>query len=202
MTSRLRVVRNDDGIIATHMTVVVAFALFAVTTLTRTTIAAAQIDDRVKDIVTSVDPVDIETAGTAVLDDTDRLTAEILAAAEPLSAQAGQIIDAATAIDGNVEAILGNASAINSTVMQINSTASAINRNASSILGSFQSLSPVVTSINNGVQGINQRADVVISLVRGIKTDTGNILAQATNVNEHANSIDCSAAVRGQACAR
>jgi len=85
-------------------------------------------------------------------------------------------------------------------VQQINSTARAINSNSTSILGSFQRLSPVVVSINNGVEGINHRADKVIALAKGIKSDTGNILANVLVVNLHARSIDCSTLIRGAAC--
>lgn len=182
------------------MALVVAFALFAVTQLTRTTLAVQQIDTRVKDIVGSVDAVDTGTAPVAVLDETGRLTERILGAAQPLSGQAGEIVASAQSIDGHVKEILTSATTINTSARQINATVRGINANATGILGSFAKLAPVVVSINNGVAGINHRGDTVITLSQGIKSDTGNILANAKGVDLHARSIDCSALIRGRSC--
>ncbi|MEX2291490.1 MAG: hypothetical protein WD794_14350 [Mycobacteriales bacterium] len=206
---RLRPHRNagDHGIIATHMAITVAFALFAVVQLTRTTLSAQQIDTRVSDIVNSVDTIDTATIPVALLDETGDTTDEILAAAKNLNGQAQEVTKHATTIDGHVKDILSSANTINSSVVDINSnvreintTARAINKNASEILGSFQRLSPVVVSIHDGVAAINGQADRIIALSQGIKSDTGNILAAARDVNAHAKSIDCSSLIRGSAC--
>lgn len=202
---------RDDGVIATHMAITVAFALFAVTQLTRTTVSAQEIDMRVTDIVGSVDTIDQETETVAVLDQTGDLTTEILNTAVPLSGQTQQITEAALQIDGNVKDILGSANTINETARSINSTvgsingnvvdinrsAKAINANVASILGTFQALSPVVNSINNGVAGIDMRGDVVIGLTRDIKGDTGNILANVERVRGNARTICNSTIVSG-----
>lgn len=200
---------GDQGIIATHMAITIAFALFAVVQLTRTTLSAQQIDTRVSDIVTSVGTIDSETIPVALLDETGDLTDEILASATNLNGEAQKITEAATSINGHVDDILGSATSINETaksinsnVKEINATARAINTNATQILGSFQRLAPVVTSIHDGVAAINGRADVIIGLSRGIKSDTGNILVRVVEIQKHANSIDCSAAIRGSACSR
>jgi methyl-accepting chemotaxis protein len=204
---------GDDGVIATHMAITVAFALFAVTQLTRTTVAAQEIDTRVSDIVGSVDDIDEETKPVAVLDETGRLTDEILAAAVPLENQTVEINSMAKEINGNVEAILGNANAINGTVngigntvgeingtvRAINDTAKSINGNAKGILGTLQKLQPTVVSINDGVAGINRRADVVIGLSRGIKSDTGNILIEVRRIEANATAI-CNAAIVSGGC--
>lgn len=215
--SRLRGGR-EDGIIATHMAITIAFALFAVTQLTRTTVAAQEIDFRVSDIVTSVATVDEETKTVAILDETGQITTDILNTARPLSAQTVQITEAARQIDANVKDILASAVSINenaggigvsvggigSDVQGINATAKEINGNARNILGMLQALSPVVNSINGGpgsinggVQGINERADRVIDLSRGIKGDTGNILGNAVLIDENALDICRSRAVGG-----
>ena len=202
------------------MAITIAFALFAVTQLTRTTVAAQEIDTRVSDIVTSVATVDEETKTVAILDETGQITTDILNAAVPISNQTKQITEAALQIDANVKEILASANSINenaagigssvgtigSSVQAINGTAKAINNNAAQILGTFQALAPVVNSINGtpvpgrvgtGVHGINQRADVVIELSRGIKSDTGNILANVVLVDRHAKDICNSQAVSG-----
>ncbi|MCA1683999.1 MAG: hypothetical protein LC708_02580, partial [Actinobacteria bacterium] len=119
---------------------------------------------------------------------------EILTAAQPLSAQAGEILTTARSIDGTVSGILGNATSINGTVKGIR--------------GNLGALQPVVRSINDGVAAINGRADRAVELVRGIKIDLDNVLAEVggggagghtgaggKTISGHANSIDCSTAV-------
>src|SRR5262245_43771174 len=96
--------------------------------LSRTTLAAKQIDDRVRVIVTEVGPG----SNVSRLDETQKLntigkTAEdILEAAKPLSGQAQAILDTAKSIDNTVSAILANANEINGTVKSINATAAAL----------------------------------------------------------------------------
>jgi hypothetical protein len=202
---------GDDGVIATHMAITVAFALFAVTQLTRTTVAAQEIDTRVSDIVGSVDSIEEETKPVAVLDVTGDLTDKILAAAVPLENQTVEITSMAKEINGNVDAILANANTINGTVKgigntvgeingsvrSINDTAKSINGTAKSILGTFQKLQPTVVSINDGVAGINRRGDVVIGQSQVIKSDTGNILIEVRRIEANATAICNSTAVSG-----
>lgn len=194
---------SDAGVIATHMAITIAFALFAVTQLTRTTVAAQQIDTRVQDIVGSVETINTETKPVAVLDDTGELTTQILAAAEPLNTQAQDVTRIAGEIDGMAANILGNAETINGNVLGINDTAKGINStvlgigstvgningNAKNIERMLATLRPVVDSINNGVVGINNRGDVVIGISKGIKADTGAIRANVDSIAGTANSI-------------
>ena len=191
---RTRRLGGEAGVVGANLAIVLAFALFAVIQLTRTTIAAEQIDERVEVIVGEVNPINEELNNVPHLDETDRMAAEILRAAQPLSGQAGEIITTAQSIDGTVSNILGNAASINGTVRNIN--------------GTLSSLAPVVRSINDGVAAINGRADRVIALVRGIQGDTTNVLSQVgtppnaaghgnKTIHGHANAIDCELAVFG-----
>jgi methyl-accepting chemotaxis protein len=194
---------SDAGVIATHMAITIAFALFAVTQLTRTTVAAQQIDTRVQDIVGSVETINTDTKTVAVLDDTGDLTTQILAAAEPLNAQAQDVVRITGEIDGMAASILGNAETINGNVLGINDTAKGINStvlgigstvgningNARNIERMLATLRPVVDSINDGVAGINRRGDVVIGISNGIKADTGAIRANVDSITGTANSI-------------
>lgn len=187
--------------VAANLVLVLAFALFAVIQLTRTTIAAQQIDDRVDIIVGEVGPIDENLTNVPKLDETDRIAKEILAAAKPLSAQADEIVAVAENIDGTVTEILAKAESINGTV--------------DGISGDFTALKPVVRSINDGVAAINGRVDKIIGLVAGIKSDLSNVLAEVgtagpdghrradgKTIHGHANSIDCSPAVSGRGCER
>lgn len=198
---------SEEGAVAVHLVLTVAFALFAVTQLTRTAVATRQIDVRVQDIVTSVDGVETGTEPVAALTRTDSLTSQILSAAAPLSAQAEQVADSAASIDkhvkdiaANATSIYANAKGINASAQEINSSARAVNAHAVSILAAFQHLAPVVVSFDDGIAAINERVDTVVTLSRGINSDAADIMRNATGIRLHAGSIDCSRVVNGSAC--
>jgi hypothetical protein len=185
---------GEAGVVGANLTITLAFALFAVIQLTRTTLAAQQIDDRVEVITSDVGEIDDELVNVPKLNETDRIAKQIRAAAAPLSAQANDILVTARSIDGTVSQILGNATSINGTV--------------NGIRGNLSALQPVVRSINDGVATINGQADRAIELVRGIKLDLDNVLTEVggggsaghtgpggKTISGHANSIDCSTAV-------
>ena len=189
-----RRLQGQAGVVGANLAITLAFALFAVIQLTRTTLAAQQIDDRVDTIVGDVGQIDEDLVNVPKLDETNRIAKQILVAAQPLSAQAGEILATARSIDGTVSGILGNASSINGTVKGIR--------------GNLGALQPVVRSINDGVAAINGRVDRVTSAVAGIRIDLDNVLSQVggggtgghanaggKTISGHANSIDCSTAV-------
>jgi methyl-accepting chemotaxis protein len=189
---------GEAGVVGANLAITLAFALFAVIQLTRTTLAAQQIDDRVEVITSDVGDIDDELVNVPKLDETVQIVKGIQAAAAPLSAQANDILVTARSIDGTVSGILGNATSINGTVK--------------SIRGNLGALQPVVRSINDGVATINGQADRAIELVRGIKLDldgvlnevggggaAGHTLGGQKTISGHANSIDCSTAILGSA---
>lgn len=180
--------KGEAGVVGINLALVVAFALFAVTELSRVVLAASQIDDRVKTIVTEVGPGSnvSRLEETQKLNETGRLAEEILAAAQPLSASAQEIVDAARSIDRTAGSISSNADAINQTVRGIDSTTS--------------QLLPVVRSINGmepspvsggGVEGINHRAQAALPVVGGIQANLSraNILGTLVSVDRHAVAI-------------
>jgi cell division protein ZapA (FtsZ GTPase activity inhibitor) len=193
---------GEAGVVGANLAITLAFALFAVIQLTRTTLAAQQIDDRVETITSDVGEIDEELVNVPKLDETVRIVDGIEAAAAPLTGQADQILTAARSIDGTVSSILANATSIGGTVV--------------SIRGNLGALQPVVRSINDGVATINGQADRAIELVRGIKLDLDNVLAEVGSggaaghtlngqktISGHANSIDCSTAIlNSQGCER
>ena len=192
--------RGERGVVGVNLVLVIAFALYAVIMLSRTTLAAKQIDDRVRVIVTEVGPG----SNVSRLDETQKLntigkTAEdILAAARPLSGQAQTIINTAKSIDNTVSAINANANEINGTVKSINSTASALLPVVQQINGDG-SLDP----ITGGVSAINMRADIAKPIVAGISSDLGQVSVRDVGfagtgahqpnltIHSHVNSINC-----------
>ncbi len=193
--------RGDRGIVGLNLVLVIAFALYAVIMLSRTTLAAKQIDDRVRVIVTEVGPG----SNVSRLDETQKLntigqTAEdILKAAQPLSGQAQAIIDTAGSIDRTVSAILANANEINATVKGINATAAALLPVVQTIHGDES-----MDTRTGGVAAINTRAEIATPLVSGISTDLGAVFGHVgaggtgghgdsglNTIHNHTNSINC-----------
>ncbi len=193
--------RDSRGVVGVNLVLVIAFALYAVIMLSRTTLAAKQIDDRVRVIVTEVGPG----SNVSRLDETQKLntigkTAEdILAAARPLSGQAQVIIDTAKSIDNTVSAINANATEINGTVKSINSTAASLLPTVQNIHGDDGNMDP----LRGGVWSINERADIAKPIVAGISDDLGQVFARVgaggtgghanpnVNIHSHVNSINC-----------
>ena len=190
--------RGERGVVGVNLVLTIAFALYAVIMLSRVTLAAKQIDDRVRVIVTEVGPG----SNVSRLDETQKLntigkTAEdILVAAKPLSGQAQTIIDTAKSIDNTVSAILANANEINSTVKSINATAAALLPVVQNINGDN-----TISATTGGVAAINMRAATATPVVGGISTDLlkvsvdvgpGGVSAHSGNtIHNHVNSINC-----------
>jgi len=187
MLTRSRL-QGERGVVGFNLAVTIAFALYAVIQLSRVVLAASQIDDRVKVIITEVGPGSNVSRldETQKLNETGRMAEEILVAAQNLSARAGTIIETAESIDGTVSQINTNAGEINQTVRSIDSVT--------------KSLLPVVRNINGdnsfsaqngGVAAINMRAQTALPIVGGIQTDLSraNILGTLVSVDRHAHAI-------------
>jgi hypothetical protein len=180
---------GESGIVAVNLALTIAFALFAVIELSRVTLAAKQIKQRVKTITTEVGPGSNVSRldETKILDTVADRADQILAAAKPLSGQANDILTQTKSIDATGSKILSNAQEINGTVKSIN--------------GTFQSLAPVVNNIRGtpgsidavtpfetaGVQAINIRVDNVLRSVSGIRADLDQV---RTDVGPGNGSID------------
>jgi hypothetical protein len=181
--------RNQEkGIVGVNLALTIAFALFAVIELSRVVLAATQIDDRVKVIVTEVGPGSNVSRldETQKLNETGRMAEDILAAAQPLSGQAQQIIDTAKSIDGTVSGILSNATDINGTVHSINTTVSALLPVVNNIHGDDS-----ISATTGGVAAIDKRAQAALPVVGGIQSDLSraNILGTLVFVDRHAVAI-------------
>ncbi len=186
--------RGESGIVAVNLALTIAFALFAVIELSRVTLAAKEIKQRVKTITTEVGPGSNVSRldETKILDTVADRADQILAAAKPLSGQANDILTQTKSIDATGSKILSNAQEINGTVKSIN--------------GTFQSLAPVVNNIRGdgggsvgspspapigGVNAINVRVDNVLGSVSGIRGDLDQV---RTDVGPGGGSIDFHAA--------
>ena len=179
---------DERGIVGFNLAVTIAFALYAVIQLSRVVLAATQIDDRVKVIITEVGPGSNVSRldETQKLNETGRVAEDILTAAQNLSARAGTIIETAQSIDGTVSRINQNAGEINTTVKSINGTVSALLPVVQNIHGD-----ETMSAQRGGVAAINKRAQTALPIVGGIQSDLSraNILGILVSVDRHAVAI-------------
>ncbi len=186
--SRMMPIKSERGVVGFNLALTIAFALFAVIELTRVVLAATQIDDRVKVIITEVGPGSNVSRldETQKLNETGRMAEEILAAAQPLSGQLDQVVTAAKSIDTTASSILGNVGEINQSVKSINATASALLPVVANIHGDES-----MNAQTGGVAAINKRAQAALPVVGGIQTDLSraNILGTLVSVDRHAVAI-------------
>ncbi|MGI9022144.1 MAG: hypothetical protein ACR2HV_02700 [Acidimicrobiales bacterium] len=187
---------SESGIVAVNLALTIAFALFAVIELSRVTLAAKQIKQRVKTITTEVGPGSNVSRldETKILDTVADRADQILAAAKPLSGQANDVLTQTKSIDATGSQILTNAQEINGTVRSIN--------------GTFQSLAPVVNNIRGtpgsvdaitpadigGTTAINIRLDQALGLISGIAADLDQVQIDVGpgpgSIDFHAANID------------
>ncbi len=169
--------RGQQGVVGINLVVVLAFALYAVIQLSRVTLAAKQIDDRVEVITAEVGPGSNVSRldETAILDTVGDRAEQIRAAAEPLTGQAGAILTAAQSIDRTASNIFTAAGEINGVVRSIN--------------GTIGQLPPVVRSINDGVAATNGRVERARGPVAGIRDDLNNVLREVVVIDAHATAL-------------
>jgi hypothetical protein len=182
--------RNQSGIVAVNLALTIAFALYAVIQLSRTTLAVKQIKQRVATITTEVGPGSNVSRldETAILNTVADRADQILAAAKPLSGQANDILVTAQSIDNTVSSILSTAGNINGTVNSIN--------------GRLRTLAPVVNDIRGrpgtidnpgpgtGTTGINIRVDNALRNINGIGSDLNTVLSQVVKIDASAAGIN------------
>jgi hypothetical protein len=183
--------RDEKGIVAVNLALVIAFALFAVIELSRVALAAKQIKQRVKTITTEVGPGSNVSRldEVAILDTVASRADQILAAAKPLSGQANDILTAAKSIDGTVSNILNNAQQINGTARSINGTFQALAPVVNNIRGTPGSIDATTPFATGGTTAINIRVDNALRNIAGIAADLDATDANVKSINAHAGDI-------------
>ncbi|MEJ7845584.1 MAG: hypothetical protein WKF93_08060, partial [Acidimicrobiales bacterium] len=170
--------RGERGAVGANLTIFLAFALYAVVQLTRTTLAAQQIDDRVDSIIVTTPAIAASLTNVPKLDETGRIAAEIDTAAANLTGHLDQVVTAAGNIDNTVVGINESAAAINGSVLSIGGSVDGIFSDVRGIGGSVAGIEPETRSIRQGVADINDRASVVIGQADSINGNLNNVLAE------------------------
>jgi uncharacterized protein YoxC len=197
---------DETGLAGKILVGVIAWALGAVLLLTNTLVAAQQIDTRVDRITHTVGPIDHNLDSVALAVQTNETAKQIRTAAEHLSAQAGQVVDAPVSIDGSaksintavgqigesVKGIDGSARSINGNVLDINKTVKDINGTAKTISSTVNGISGNVTGIGGSVNGISGALSSVLDVAKQIRGDhaaTGPTGGGIAAINRRADAV-------------
>ena len=167
----------EHGQAGLALIIVIVWALTAVIMLTRTLVSAEQIDRKVNVITGGLDEVERETEIVAELQKTEKTSAAILKAAEPLTGMLKVVDETAKSIDETAKRIDPNAKSINQTVVSIN--------------GHVASILSTARSIENTLRAITGQAVDIRRTVDSIKNDTKNI-------QDHTNGSN---GIRAHTCA-
>ena len=197
---------DETGMAEMILVGVIAWALAAVVMLTGTLVSAKEIDTKVAFIRSQVSPIDHNLDSVKLAATTNQIATDILTAAKPLSGQLGEVTDSTKSIISEASSIDQTAGQINTTVNSISATAGEINGSALAINGTVHGIGNnfggildtvrqirgdhKVEGLGGGLAGAARRVDVLISLVTGIKGDTGNILGKVGTIESSAKSID------------
>jgi hypothetical protein len=169
----MRRLRNDRGQAGFALIIVIAWALSAVLILTRTLVAAQEINTKVTVITTDLASSKHDTGYVAQLDQTEQTASKILAAAQPLTGQLATIQSTAADIDKQVDGITPP-------VQSINGLVHTIQGQVASILGVVNGGSGSIAQILSTIRGT--QSSVILTDVNKIKSDTGSIANNVTGI--------------------
>lgn len=195
---------------AIMLVVVIAWALAAVYLLSRTLIAAHDIDNRVAVINGELAPINQDLDAVRLADATAEISGNIREQTDTLSSLLKGTVNSVKSINSSADSILASAREINTKAHSINETAASINTNVhsigsrlsaigadvASIHGSVESIGASfvgildeVQSIDPGAAGINRRANTVLGLGEGIRDDLDRVRALVVDINTNAHEI-------------
>jgi uncharacterized protein YoxC len=177
------------------------WGLLAGVMLIHTLLATKQLHKRVDAITHSVSDIDRETGSIALMQDTNRISTDLLTASLPLpstleemkgvtSGLAGKvdsILAGSTAIEGNSKQIEGKVVAARDTAAQINGSVKGIGRSLAGILATLRSTQTAAGEINASTKGINAAVASLLPVTREI--DVG-IAASNHGIGDAAVIVD------------
>ena len=168
---------GDRGQAGIALIIVIAWALSAVLILTRTLVAAQEINNKVTDITAHLAGSKQDTSYVSQLNKTEVTASTILQNAAPLTGQLEIVKNTAAHIQQQVDGITPP-------VQTINATVHVIHDQVSTILATAQSINNTLTAIRN------TQSSVILTDVVNIKADTTSIITNVHTIDAdlcHAN---------------
>jgi uncharacterized phage infection (PIP) family protein YhgE len=170
--------RGQAGI---ALIIVIAWALSAVLVLTRTLVAAQEINNKVTVITAKLAGAKGDTSYVAQLNQTENTANTILTAAAPLTGQLETVKNTAAHIRQQVDGITPPVQEINGTVHQIQPKVAQI---LSAVNGGPTSIAASLGAIRGG------QSSVILTDVNRIKSDTTSIITNAQTIDANLCHID------------
>ncbi|HEV7864432.1 MAG TPA: hypothetical protein VGR20_17115 [Acidimicrobiia bacterium] len=163
------------------------WGLLAGLMLIHTLLATKQLHKRVTAITSSVQDIDKETASIELMRETNRISAELLTASQPLPGTLEAMRGVTASLAGKVDSILAgsttiehNSGEIEGKVVSARDTAAAINgsvrgigKSLGSILATLRSTQSAAGEINTSTKGINAAAAALLPVTREIDDGIG-----------------------------
>jgi hypothetical protein len=168
---------GDRGQAGIALIIVIAWALSAVLILTRTLVAAQEINNKVTDITAHLAGSKQDTSYVSQLNKTEVTASTILQNAAPLTGQLEIVKNTAAHIQQQVDGITPP-------VLSINQTVHVIHDQVGTILATAQSINNTLTTIRN------TQSSVILTDVVNIKADTTSIITNVHTIDAnlcHAN---------------
>ena len=169
--------------------------------LVHTLLATKQLHKRVTSITAAVSAIDEDTGSVALMQETNRLSGELLTASQPLPGTLDAVRSVTAGLATKVESILAgsttienNSKEIESKVVSARDTAGAIGdsvgsigKSLSSILATLRATQTAAGEINGSTKGISSAVAALLPVVRSI--DTG-IVSANKGIAEAATFVD------------
>lgn len=155
--------------------------------LLHTLLATKQLHKRVTAITASVSEIDRDTGSVALMQETNRLSGDLLAASQPLpgtldalrgvtaglAAKVESILAGTTTIENNSKEIEGKVVSARDTAAAIGKSVGSIGSSLSSILATLRATQTSAGEINGSTKGINRAVAALLPVVRNIDAGIG-----------------------------
>jgi uncharacterized protein YoxC len=164
------------------------WGLLAGAMLIHTLLATKQLHQRVNAITASVAQIDKETGAIELMRETNRISADLLAASKPLPGtleemkgvtagladKVDSILAGSTTIETNSKEIEGKVVAARDTAASINGSVKGIGRSLAGILATLRSTQKAAGEINASTKGFNAAVAELLPVTRDIDAGIGN----------------------------
>jgi len=145
------------------------WGLLASPMLIRTLLATRQIDERVATLTTTLSEIDKESRSISLMQETDRLTGELLTASQPLP--------------GTLEAMRGVTAGLAGKVDSITAGVTTIEQNSKEIEAKVLSARDTAAEINGSVKGIGQSLASILATLRATQASAAEINISTRGIN-------------------
>jgi len=135
----------------------------------RTLVGTKQIDKRVAAMTTSLSEIDEDSQSIGLMQETNRLTGELLTASAPLPRTLEEMRAVTAGLAAKVNSILDGTTTIE--------------RNSTDIEGKVVSARDTATAINGSVKGIGESLAAILATLRATQTAAGEINASTKGIN-------------------